>query len=67
MADLSPAADSRSHYERMLAGDLYIADDPEIGRRHQHAVGLADAYHRACIAGDEGARSILDEPRGQPR
>ncbi|MFE2633010.1 maltose acetyltransferase domain-containing protein, partial [Streptomyces sp. NPDC059374] len=32
------ADDPRSQLERMLAGDLYIADDPEIARRQQRAV-----------------------------
>ena len=27
------AGDPRTNRERMLAGDLYIADDPESGRR----------------------------------
>ncbi|KNC19636.1 maltose acetyltransferase [Arthrobacter sp. RIT-PI-e] len=51
--------DPRSNRERMLAGDLYIADDPESGRLHRRGVQLADAYHRADVAGDPGAREIL--------
>lgn len=49
----------------MLAGDLYIADDPENGRLAQRAVALADAYHRAEIAADPKARSILNELLGR--
>lgn len=53
------ADDPRTNRERMLAGDLYIADDPENERLHRRGVRLADAYHRADVAGDPGAREIL--------
>lgn len=53
------AGDPRTNRERMLAGDLYIADDPENARLHQRGVRLADAYHRADVAGDPEAREIL--------
>lgn len=55
------AGDSRTNRERMLAGDLYIADDPENKRRAAHAVQVADQYHRAFVAGDGAARSLLSE------
>jgi maltose O-acetyltransferase len=58
------AGDSRTNRERMLAGDLYIADDPESERRHRRASRLADAYHRAEVADDPGARSILTDLLG---
>jgi maltose O-acetyltransferase len=58
------AGDSRTNRERMLAGDLYIADDPENARLAQRAVRLADAYHRATVADDAGARSLLVELLG---
>jgi maltose O-acetyltransferase len=51
--------DARSNRERMLAGDLYIADDPENARRAQRAVQLADAYHRAAVADEGAARPLL--------
>ncbi len=53
------AGDSRTNRERMLAGDLYIADDPENGRRAQRAVRLAHAYHQAAVADEAAARPIL--------
>lgn len=53
------AGDPRTNRERMLAGDFYIADDPESARLHKRGVRLADAYHRAEVAGDPGAREIL--------
>lgn len=52
-------SDSRSNRERMLAGDLYIADDPENERLHRRGVQLADAYRRADLAADPLAREIL--------
>ena len=55
------AGDSRTNRERMLAGDLYIADDPESGRLAQRAVQLADAYHRAAVQDESAARPLLDE------
>lgn len=58
------ADDPRTNRERMLAGDLYIADDPENARLAQRALRLADAYHRASVAEDAGARSLLAELLG---
>ncbi len=54
------AGDPRTNRERMLAGDLYIADDPENVRRARRAVRLADAFYRATVDGGD-ARSILAE------
>ncbi|MCP2281433.1 maltose O-acetyltransferase [Promicromonospora umidemergens] len=58
------AGDARTNRERMLAGDLYIADDPENARLAQRAVRVADAYHRASVVDDSGARSLLVELLG---
>lgn len=58
------AGDPRTNRERMLAGDFYIADDPENARLHRRGVRLADAYHRADVAGDPGAREILADLLG---
>lgn len=55
------AGDARTNRERMLAGELYIADDPESARIARKAVVLSDAYHRAVVVGDEGARGILSD------
>lgn len=55
------AGDDRTNRERMLAGDLYIADDPESGRIAQRAVQLADAYHRAAVEDEGAARPLLKE------
>lgn len=59
------AGDPRSNRERMLAGDLYIADDPESERIARRATALADRYQRAVVANrDAEARAILTELLG---
>jgi maltose O-acetyltransferase len=55
------AGDPRTNRERMLAGDLYIADDPESARVAARAFRLADAYHRAFLADEGSARVLLAE------
>ncbi|MFD6416209.1 sugar O-acetyltransferase [Streptomyces sp. NPDC060194] len=58
------AGDPRTNHERMLAGDLYISDDPEIERAQQRAVRLAGEY-QAAFAEDAGAaRPLLEELLG---
>jgi maltose O-acetyltransferase len=57
MDDVTPAAqaptpdyfagDPRTHHERMLAGDLYIADDPRIFEAQQAAVRAAARFQAA--------------------
>lgn len=54
------AGDPRTNRERMLAGDLYIADDPESAALAQRGARLADAYHRAVLADDGVARPLLE-------
>lgn len=58
------AGDDRTNRERMLAGDFYIADDPESSRIAQRAVQLADAYHRAAVVDESAARPLLEELLG---
>lgn len=55
------ANDPRTNLERMLAGDLYIADDPEIARRQQRAMRLAARYQAAYPENPTEARPILTE------
>lgn len=59
------AGDPRTNRERMLAGDLYIADDPESARIAQHALRRLEDYRLAVTAGDPGARAILAEVLGE--
>ncbi|MFE1442228.1 sugar O-acetyltransferase [Streptomyces sp. NPDC058739] len=58
------AGDPRTNLERMQAGDLYIADDPEIARRQQEAVRLAARYQAAYAEDADAARPILAELLG---
>ncbi|MEU9286558.1 sugar O-acetyltransferase [Streptomyces sp. NPDC048275] len=58
------ADDPRTNLQRMLAGDLYIADDPEIARRQQRAMKLAFRYQAAYIEDADGARPILSDLLG---
>nr|WP_203579145.1 sugar O-acetyltransferase [Microbacterium hibisci] len=58
------AGDSRTQRERMLAGDLYIADDPELETAMQRAVELAAEYQRQSVAGDPAAAATLRELLG---
>ncbi|MGW1541248.1 sugar O-acetyltransferase [Streptomyces sp. NPDC002309] len=58
------AQDPRTHLERMLAGDLYIADDPEIARRQQRAVRLAARFQAAYTEDADSALPLLAELLG---
>jgi maltose O-acetyltransferase len=53
------AGDSRSNRERMLAGDLYIAEDPDNARLSRRATQLADLYHRAYVTNEDESRISL--------
>ncbi|MET9810503.1 sugar O-acetyltransferase [Streptomyces halstedii] len=57
------AQDPRSNLERMLAGDLYIADT-EIAARHHQAVRLAARYQTAYVEDPAAARPLLAELLG---
>ncbi|MER7052594.1 MULTISPECIES: sugar O-acetyltransferase [unclassified Streptomyces] len=58
------AQDPRTNLERMEAGDLYIADDPEIARRQQQAVRLAARYQAAYAEDAAAAQPVLAELLG---
>ncbi|MGD6754498.1 sugar O-acetyltransferase [Streptomyces sp. BH105] len=58
------APDPRSNLERMLAGDLYIADDPEIAARQQRAIRLAARYEQAFLDDPGKAGETLTELLG---
>ncbi|MFD5038326.1 maltose O-acetyltransferase [Streptomyces sp. LamerLS-316] len=55
------ANDPRTNLERMLAGDLYIADDPEIAERQQRAMRLAARFQATHTEDAEAARAVLAE------
>ncbi|MEU0913728.1 sugar O-acetyltransferase [Streptomyces althioticus] len=58
------AGDPRTNLERMRAGDLYIADDPEIGRRQQRAMRLAARYQATFVDERDQAKTVLAELLG---
>jgi len=58
------AGDPRSNHERMLAGDPYVADDPEIERRALRAARLQDEYARTAPRDPAGARPLLADLLG---
>jgi maltose O-acetyltransferase len=55
------AGDSRSNRERMLAGDLYIAEDPDNARLSRRATQLSDLYHRAYVTNEDESQHFLEE------
>jgi maltose O-acetyltransferase len=58
------AGDPRTNRERMLAGDLYVADDPESHRIAQRATARLEDYRLAVVRGEPGAREILADVLG---
>ncbi|MFF9351982.1 sugar O-acetyltransferase [Streptomyces sp. NPDC014734] len=57
--------DTRTQHERMLAGDLYIADDPAIVEAQRRAQRLAFAYQQASVEDSGKARIVLAELLGE--
>jgi maltose O-acetyltransferase len=58
------ADDPRTNRERMLAGDLYISDDPDNERESKRAVKLQSQYTAAYADDPDGARPILADLLG---
>lgn len=58
-------ADTRSMRERMLAGDLYIADDPQLAVDSAHAQALTHRYNSMDPTDGEGRRALLTELLGE--
>jgi maltose O-acetyltransferase len=61
--DLSQG-DPRSQRERMLAGDLYIADDPVLARELLRAAELTKEYNESSPSEAAARRRILLELLG---
>ena len=60
MTDSDARADGRSPRERMLAGDLYLAADPELIAMHVRATGLMEAFNAAGRDRDERRRILAE-------
>jgi maltose O-acetyltransferase len=56
--------DSRTQRERMLAGDLYIADDRELARESLRAAALTKEYNESSPSDRAARRRILGELLG---
>jgi maltose O-acetyltransferase len=64
MTSLSTADDPRTMRERMLAGDPYIADDPEIGEANAAALDLLAAYNATSVRQRPLRRRLLEQLLG---
>ncbi len=58
------AGDPRTNHERMLAGDLYISDDPDIAKEQQRAVRLAARFLAAYTEDTDAAQPLVAELLG---
>jgi maltose O-acetyltransferase len=59
-----PPKNERSQRERMLAGDLYIADDPTLAQESQRALALVQEFNTSSPTDPAARRRILDELLG---
>jgi maltose O-acetyltransferase len=57
--------DGRTQRQRMLAGDLYIADDPELAADALHARQLQDEFNGAAAEAVAERRQVLQQLLGQ--
>jgi maltose O-acetyltransferase len=54
----------RSMKDRMLAGEPYLADDPELGRDNQRAMALMEAFNGSPAADPQQRRRLLTQLLG---
>lgn len=59
-----PGDDSRSMRERMLAGDLYLADDPDLVEAYLRAQDLTAAYNTTTARERDRRHELLGELLG---
>ncbi|MDP9865687.1 MULTISPECIES: sugar O-acetyltransferase [Streptosporangium] len=64
MTDHVADIDRRSQRERMLAGDLYIAADPELAEEGLRAARLTERYNATSADAPQERRRILEELLG---
>lgn len=58
------AGDRRSQRERMLAGDFYLADDPQLSQDNRRAMRLMEEFNRSPADARAERRRILAELLG---
>lgn len=51
--------DEKSQKEKMLAGELYVADDPELQQAHLHAQSLLSEFNATAADALDRRRSLL--------
>lgn len=56
--------DPRRPWQKLVEGDWYIADDPEIQRAFQHALALNERFNREYPVDPEATQEILRELLG---
>jgi maltose O-acetyltransferase len=65
MSDQAPGApDGRSQRERMLAGELYFADDPQLATDSQRALKLTSQFNASDPTDPQARRALLAELLG---
>ena len=64
MAQQPDPTDERSMRERMLAGDLYIADDPQLAADNLRAMRLLEQFNRSVADEPEERQRLLRELLG---
>ena len=62
---MDETTDARSQLERMLAGDSYLAGDPELEQLSRRASVLMERYNRSSVEDHGLRREILNELLGQ--
>lgn len=62
--ELPPVNDGRSQRERMLAGDLYIADDPELAADSLRAARLQQEFNTSDPGDPRARRHLLQQLLG---
>jgi maltose O-acetyltransferase len=65
MTERGASTDVRSQRERMLAGDLYIADDPDLAAESRRAMRLTEEFNRSSADDPDERRRILGELLGE--
>ena len=58
------AHDGRSMRERLLAGDLYIADDPQLAAESRHAAKLTQQFNTSDPSDPQARLAVLRDLLG---
>lgn len=61
---MNPQSGSRTQRERMLAGELYIANDPVLEQEHLRAMSLMERFNSSSAEEPEKRRELLEELLG---